>query len=199
MFTINIYLRFALIALGFIGGFALIFTLGFWYGFPFVLIAVILLIGYLILGTVQSASQFIQYQDFESAEKQLGLTYFPNMLYEPNQAAFYLLKGMLCMQRKEYEDGEKLMLKAANYKMLGDNEKASIYLQLANVHGSKQKWNTATMYFKKIKEYKVTESTLKEQIAQTDKALQQRGQMHMQNRMGAGFRAGGKRRQPRVR
>ena len=200
MFIINIYLRFALIGLGIIGGLILSLTLGFWYGFPFILAGIILLVGYFIMGTVQSASQFIQYQDFEGAQKRLNLTIAPKMLYEPNQAAYYLINGMLCVQRQEFEEGEKLMLKAATFKMLGDNEKSSIYLQLANIHGNKQRWTIALNYLKKAKEYKVTEPQLKEQIAQTDKALQQRGQMQAAMRMGNGFRTGGsKRKQPRVR
>ena len=38
MFTINIYLRFALIGLGIIGGSLLWSAYGFWYGFPFLLV-----------------------------------------------------------------------------------------------------------------------------------------------------------------
>jgi tetratricopeptide (TPR) repeat protein len=200
MFIINIYLRLALIAFGFIGGGIMIATLGFWYGFPFVLMAIILLVGYFIMGTVQSAGQLFQMQDVEGAEKRLAMTIKPEWLYEPNQAAYYLFKGMFCVHRQEYEAGEKLLLKAASFPMLGNNEKASIYLQLANIHGNKQRWAIAMNYLKKAKEYKVTEPMIKEQIAQTDKALAQRGQMQASMRMGNGFRTGGgKRRQPRVR
>lgn len=51
MFTINVYLRFALIVGGIIGGAALWAAYGFWYGFPFLLVGVLLLVGYLLLGT----------------------------------------------------------------------------------------------------------------------------------------------------
>ncbi len=197
MFTINIYLRFALIAFGIIGGGIMSATLGFWYGFPFILMGLILFVGYVIMGTIFSAQQMVMAQDFEGAEKRLGLTLKPEWLYEPNQAAFFLLKGMLAVQRQEHEVGEKLMLKAATYPALGDNEKASIYLQLASIHGNKQRWSVATNYMRKIKDYKVTEPQLKEQIAQTEKALAQRGQMRVgQAQMRIG---GGKRRNPRVR
>jgi tetratricopeptide (TPR) repeat protein len=200
MFIINIYLRFALIAVGLIGGIILSATLGFWYGFPFILMAIVLLVGYFILGTVMSAGQMLQYQDFEGAEKRLGLTLAPKMLYEPNQAAYYLLKGMISLQGKDYEQGEELLLKAASYKMLGDNERGGIYVQLASIHGNKQRWNVAINWLKKAKECKVTDSTIKDQIQQIDKALQQRGQIQASQRMGQGMRGGGgKRRQPRVR
>lgn len=57
MFTINIYLRFALIAAGFLLGIGLWATWGFWYGFPFVLVGIVMLAGYLMFGTVMSAFQ----------------------------------------------------------------------------------------------------------------------------------------------
>ena len=69
MFTINIYLKFALIALGLIGGIIMSATMGFWYGFPFILIGLGLLISYFLLGTVASAGQLLQTQDFNAAEK----------------------------------------------------------------------------------------------------------------------------------
>ena len=45
MFSINIYLRFALVALCLIGGTVLAFQFGFWYAFPFLLVGVFLLVG----------------------------------------------------------------------------------------------------------------------------------------------------------
>ena len=48
-FSINIYLRFALIALGVIGGTALWVAFGFWYGIWFLIAGLVLLTGYLLL------------------------------------------------------------------------------------------------------------------------------------------------------
>ena len=63
MFTINIYLKFALIAVSLIGGIALSAAWGFWYGFPLILAGVVLLISYIALGTVQSAAVLMQEGD----------------------------------------------------------------------------------------------------------------------------------------
>ena len=63
MFTINIYLRIAAIVASIIIGVVLTMLYGFWYAFPLYLIAVVLLAGYLLVGTVQSASQLMQIQD----------------------------------------------------------------------------------------------------------------------------------------
>jgi hypothetical protein len=91
MFTINIYLRFALIAL-FIPIAALLnIYLGFWYAFPFYLALPILIAGYIFLGTVQSASNLMQIGDYDGTEKRLNLILKPDWLYTTNRAYFYLL------------------------------------------------------------------------------------------------------------
>ena len=199
MFTINIYLRFALIAFGIIGGVAMSAILGFWYGFLFILMGIALLVGYFLLGTVQSAATLMQMQDFEGAGARLDLTKKPEWLYEPSQAIFYMLKGMIKMQGKDFETGEKLLLKAASFKSLGDNELAGIYMQLASIYANKMSWNQAQAYYNKAKTYKVTEPMIKEQLQLLERALAQRGQMK-NSMVGAGFRQfGGKRRMPKAR
>lgn len=198
MFTINIYLRFALIAFGLIGGIAMSATLGFWYGFLFILMGIVLLVGYFLLGTVQSAATMVQMQDLEGATQRLKLTIKPEWLYEPNQAIFYMLQGMIKMQGQQFEEGEKFLLKAASFKALGDNELAGIYMQLASIHANKMRWNQAQAYFNKAKTYKVTEPMIKEQLQMIEKALGQRGQIKAS--MGAGMRQfSGKRRMPKGR
>jgi disulfide bond formation protein DsbB len=88
MFTINIYLRFALIGLLLIGGTILAFFTGFWYAFPILLIGLGLVISYILLGTIQSAAKFMQDSDFDNVEKRLKLTLKPNWLYSTNRAYF---------------------------------------------------------------------------------------------------------------
>src|SRR5690349_14051683 len=102
MFTINVYLRFALIILGIFGGVFLSSAYGFWYGFPFVLVGVILLAGYLLLGTIQSAAQLMQTMQFDAVEKRLSLTFFPGLLYKANRAYMYMIKGTIAMYKKDH-------------------------------------------------------------------------------------------------
>ena len=81
MFTINPYLRFALIAVTVIGGIILAIEFGFWYAFPFLLIGLILLVGYIILGTIAPAAKSMQASDFDKSEKWLKLSLTPRLLY----------------------------------------------------------------------------------------------------------------------
>ena len=199
MFKINIQLRFALIGLLLIGGTILAILYGFWYAFPFLLAGIILVVGYIFLGTVQSAAEFVQQSRFEEAEKRLQLTLKPEWLYKTNRAFYYLMKGTLAMQRKDNEAAEAWLLKAQEIELPSDNEKAMVLLQLANIHATKNNWNKAKMHFSGIKKLKISEPQIKEQVKMFEKAITNRGQMkHAQMGRGRkGFRGGGNSRNKR--
>ncbi len=199
MFTINIYLRFSLIALLIGGGIVLAFLYGFWYAFPLLLIGLVLLVGYFLLGTVQSAAQLMQTGDFDATEKRLNLTFFPKLLYASNKAYYYMVKGSVALSRKEMEEGEAYLRKAESIKVPTDNEKAMIQLQLANINASKGKWKQAQNHFRNTKSLNITETAIKDQLKQFEKVLQNRGQAAAAQRQGQGFRPGGKRRRPKMR
>jgi len=204
MFKINIYLKFALIALFLIGGVILAFIFGFWYSFTLILIGVVLLVSYLMLGTIQSAAELVQTQDFDRAERRLNLTLTPRLLYVTNRAFYYILKGSFAMNRKEQDEAEELFNKALSLKLPSENEKAMILLQLANINAGKNKWNTAKKYFRDVKKLKVTEGQIKDQIKQFEQVIASQGNLKHVAAMGkAGQRfmsgPGGKRRRPRMR
>lgn len=203
MFTINIYLRFALIALFLIGGLALTILYGFLYALPLWLIGIGLLVGYILLGTIQSGAELMQSMDFEGADKRLDLTFFPQFLYPSNRAMFYILKGTIAAQRKDMTASENYLLQAQAIDVPTDNEKAMIELQLANIAAGKNNWKKAETHFRKVKSLNITEPMMKEQVEQFEKVFQQRGQAKAANRMGGrgsnAMRQGGKRRRPRMR
>lgn len=200
MFTINIYLKFALIAVGLIGGIALWATMGIWYGIWFVLVGLGLLASYIFLGTVQSGAQLMQSADFEAAEKRLDMTLKPAWLYATNRAYFYMIKGSIALAQKDTEQGEMWLKKAEEVNVPTDNEKAMLQLQLANIAASKGKWKQAERHFRTAKQCKITEPNVKEQFKQFEKAFSNRGQMKHASRGGGGaMRPGGKRRRPKMR
>ena len=201
MFTINIYLRFALIAVLLLGGIGMTFVWGFWWSFPFILAGLILLAGYFLLGTVQSAAMTLQTGDMDAAQKRLNLTFFPNWLYTPNRAYFYMLKGTIAGNEKNYEEAEEFLVKAQKIGLPTDNEKAMVLLSLSNFRAMKNNWAAAENYYRQIKDLKVTEPMLKEQIKEFDKAIKQRGQANTMMRPGfrGGYVPGGKRPRPKMR
>lgn len=204
MYVINIYLRLGLIAVFLLGGIALAFAYGFWYSFPLILIGIILLTGYLLLGTVQSAAMLMQEADITKAEQRLNLTLSPKLLYATNRAYYYMLKGTIAVGKKDIEEGEMWLEKARAIDVPTDNEKAMIELQLANIHASKNKWKQAKVHFRAAKQLKITDPNIKEQLKQFEKALNNSGQLKAAGRMGGQkgsgvMRPGGKRRRPKMR
>ncbi len=201
MFTINIYLRLALSALLIVGGVVLSIVIYFWYGFPFWLAGLILFAGYVMFGTVQSSAELMQKMQFEEAEKRLGMTLSPKLLIGPSRAYYYIIKGTVALNLKKTDEAEEWLKKANELPLSSDDERAMILLQLANISGTKSKWNNAQLLFRSAKKLKITDPNLREQMKQFEKALTNRGQMkHLRQGGGKGMGAmqGGKRRRPKM-
>jgi len=203
MFKINIYLKFALIALFLGGGIILAFTQGFWYAFIFLLIGIGLLASYFILGTIQSSAEMVQAMDLDGAEKRLNLTYFPKMLLSSIRPVYYIIKGTIAMQRKDMDGAEGHLAEALRLDP-ADSEKGMVLLQLANISAQKNKWTAAQNYYRDAKKLNVTEPQLKDQINEFGKALKNRGQAKAaqgMGRRGQQMMQGGKskRRRPKMR
>lgn len=198
MLSINIYLRFTIIAVSLILGIWLQVAYGFWYAFIFYLSFIFFATGYFILGTVQSAAQMIQAMDFEGATKRLDLTFFPKLLYSANRAYFYMLKGTIALNAKENDKAEMWLAKAQSTGLNSDNEKAMVILQLANLNASRNRWQQATLQMKQLKELKITEPAIKDQVKQFEKAMNNRGLLKPGNRGMIG-QSGGKRKRPKSR
>lgn len=206
MFSINIYLKFALIAIFLFGGIGLSFVYGLGYSWILILIGLILLATYILLGTVQSAAQLVQIQDFEAAEKRLGLTLSPKLLYVTNRAFFYIIKGSIAMQANRHDEAEALFEEANGLKLPSDNERGMVLLQLAGLNANKQKWTAANNYYREAKKLNITEPQLKEQVDMFGKQIKQagatKGAQGMMGRSGSKGRQmmpGGKRRRPKMR
>lgn len=206
MFIIDIRLRFALMAVLFFGGLLLSIFTGFWYGFPLILIGLVLLVGYILLGTVQSAAQLMQDGDMEGAEKRLSMTFKPEWLYVTNRAYYYMLKGSIAMADKRMEEGEEYLTKAQNLQLPSDNEKAMIEMQFAGMKANRGQVKQAEVHLRNLRNLKITEPMLKAQVDELEKALKQnKGAISTSARMGfrgqAMVKGGGssKRRRPPMR
>jgi len=195
MISVNIYLRFVIIISSLVIGVGLNIAYGFWYAFVFYLVFIFFLIGYFLLGTIQSAAMKMQAMDFIGAEERLKLTFFPRLLYSANRAYFYMIKGTIALNQKDNDTAEMWLEKAQSTGLASDNEKAMVLLQLANLHASRNRWPQASNLMKQIKELKITESAIKDQVKQFEKALNNRGLLKPGNR-GMMSQMGGKRRRP---
>jgi hypothetical protein len=203
MFTINIYLRFAIIVGGIVGGITLWATLGFWYGFPFLLVGIVMLAGYLMLGTILSTNQLLAKQQIAEAEARLRLTFFPKLLLVGYKGVYYMTHGAMAMQKRDFNTAEMWIKKSLASGLPTENERATAMLQLVIIYAGKNNFKAAQTQFAELKKLNVTEPMLKEQIKEVEKQLKQAGQAMNPSIMGMmggkGFRPGGKRRQPKMR
>ena len=203
MFVIPPTIRFIAIAVCLVGGIALWATLGVWYGIFFVITGLILLAGYIFLGTVAPAAKALQTQDFGEAERLLNLTWKPEWLYSANRAFYYMLKANIALSRKDMAEGEQWLRKAEQIEIPSPNERAMLHLQLAQIEYQRKNFTAAKKQLKKVKEVNVKIPQVQEQIAMLDQALKQSGQVKAAQRQGAAGRNlggyGGKRRRPKGR
>ena len=203
MFIIPPYIRFALIAAGLVGGIALWIAFGFWYGFPFLLAGIILLLGYIFLGTVGPAAKAVQLQDFDRGEKLLNLTLKPEWLYSANRAFYYMMRGTIALSRKDLNAAEGWLKKADTIDVPTANEKAMLKLQLAQIEANRRNFPAAKKYLKAARETNVKLPQIVEQMDMLDTALKQSGQVKAAQRMGKEghqmMSRGGKRRRPKGR
>lgn len=175
MFSINIYLRLGLIALTIGGGVILTVLYGFWYAFPFFLIGLVLLIGYILFGTVQSAAKMMQTMDIYGANKRLGMTLSPKLLYSANRAYYYMLKGTVAQHQKDTEESEYYFQLAKATKLPTDNERAMVNIQLANMQANRGNWPMAKQLYREIKDLKITEPQIREQVEEFGKVIKNSG------------------------
>ena len=206
MFKINIYLRFALIALFLGGGILLAAIYGLGYSWILILIGLVLLGGYFLLGTVASAAEFIQVMDMDGAEKRLNLTFFPKLLYVTQRAIYFVLKGSIAAHRNHTKEAEGYFNKALSLNLPSDNEKGMVLLQMAGIQAKKSNWPGAKNYMSQFKKLKISEPLIKQQGEEFEKAIAQSGQANVARSMGkqgmqmmkqGGF--GSKRRRPKMR
>lgn len=171
MFIIDIRIRIALIALFMVGGIALAIAYGIGYSIPFLLVGIILIAGYLLLGTIGSASKALQANDIAAAEKQLTYTKWPQFLYSANKAYFYMLKGVIAMQKKETKKGEELFNKAKEIGLPTDQDKAMVSLNLASMAYNRRNFARAKALLKEAKGYDISEPMLTAQIKELENAI----------------------------
>jgi hypothetical protein len=207
VFTINIYLRFALIAVGILGGIGLWAAWGFWYGFPLLLTGVVLLAGYLMLGTILSTNMLLSQQDWDAAEARLNMTYFPKILFFAYRGVYFMTRGAIALQKRDFTTAEVNLKQALETGLPSDNERGAAMLQLLMISAQKNP-NKIMMQrqLDDIKKLNITEGALKDQIKEIEKQLK----MAQQNPMNpstlamtqgrGGFRQpGGKRPRPKAR
>ncbi|MCH2021179.1 MAG: hypothetical protein MK207_01765 [Saprospiraceae bacterium] len=158
----------------FIASIIFIFVLHSWAGFAGswfpILIALFLIIKHLLIGTVNAAAMKMQYGDFTGAEKILKFTLKPSWLRFTYHGMYYLIKGRIEFNKKNYKEVERLT-EIALALDLQDDFRAMLYLQLINIYGIRKNQIKVREYYQKAKKLNVTQAEVKMNIAEIGQML----------------------------
>lgn len=132
---------------------------------------IILLVGYILFGTIASASQLLQTGNLDEAEKRLQLTYKPEWLLKMNRGTYYFILGAIETQRRNFDGAEKFMNQALEIGMPSDDFTAQIYLFLAQIAASRNKMNQARNALREAKNLNVSDPQVQGAIKQIETEL----------------------------
>lgn len=94
--------------------------------------AALVLLTTLTSGTVFKAYKEINEGEFETAEKTLAKTYFPNLLLKKNKANYHFMKGVIELNKKNYQDGDNHLKRSLEIGLKTPTNQALVYLNLAH-------------------------------------------------------------------
>ena len=101
--------------------------------------------------------------DFEKAEKRLDLIKKPELMVNGQEAYYYLMKGMILIQKNQMSKSEGFFKKGINTGLFMDHDKAMAKLNLAAIVGSKRRKREALNWLAQAKKDD-TKKMLTEQI-----------------------------------
>ena len=172
MWIIPIRLRFVLIAVLLITGIAVSFVkYGLAWSWLLLIPGIVLLVGYILFGTIASSSKLLQEGKLDEAEANLKMTFKPNWMLKMNQGTYYFLLGTIYMQRRDMATSETYMHQALAKGMPSDDFTAQVHLFLAQIAASKRKIPQAKHHMREIKQLNVKEQMVLDAIRQVETEL----------------------------
>ena len=164
-------IRFGLILL-FLGlGFLLMVKTGFSNALPLFLGAILLLVTHFLFGSVWVAFNHLKRGNPMKAEMIVNQIKRPEWLIKRNRAYYYFIKGMIDLQNKDLEDGEKNLLTSLETGMEKPTDKALVNLNLAHIYYLRKKFDSARKHLAEAKAQEVNDLLIKDNIEKLEKAM----------------------------
>lgn len=153
----------------------------------------ILLIGYILFGTIGPASKALQAGDFDKAQNLLDKTWKPNWMIKFNRGTFFFIKGTIATQKKQFQEAEDFMKQALDIGLPSDDFTGQVLLVLAQIAGSKNRRTQAKNYIREAKQLNIKEPVVLQAINDVEKQLKSlpknmRAHSHQAYQMGKGGR-----------
>lgn len=138
-----------------------------WYVF---LGAGLLLLAHFKFGSVYSAFRHLQKGDFEKADNMISQIRRPEWLAKSTKGYYYLVKGLIAMNDKEFDTSKLLLRKALEHRLRTDNDQGLVLLNMAHISFVQNKPNEAEVYLKEGKKLKIN-PFLKKKMEELEVAL----------------------------
>ena len=168
---IYIRIRYLLILLFLLIGMLLHYQVGIggaWYCYA---ASVILFVSYYLFGTVGAAFAKLRKGKVEEAEKLIRMTRKPEFLLPRHRAYYHFTSGMIALQKKELDRGEKHLKSALAAGLRNDTDKALASLNLAHIYFVQKRPADSNTFLQQAKSYESNDLMIKEKVAELEKVL----------------------------
>jgi hypothetical protein len=173
----RIFFIFSLIAGGFVAmmlNMKPVMSIGMWS------LALILIVGYLLFGTVNGALFMLNTAKVKEAEKLLAQTYKPEWLFKSHKAYYYFTKGLISLHKVNKADGsealylkegEEFLLMSLDLGLPRKQERAMAYLNLAAITLRRKDKAKTEEYYLGLKANETDNLRLQKSIEELEAAL----------------------------
>lgn len=135
------------------------------------LTAAILLITHFLFGTVWAAFAKMRKGKMLEAETLLNHIRRPEWLANRPKAYYHFIKGIIALQKKDFDNGETFLTKALQFGLRTETDTALTHLNLAHIAFSKRDLQLAKIHLNKAKSCKTDDLMIKENVKNMEKAL----------------------------
>lgn len=144
-------------------------------------LAIFLLLGFFLFGTVNAALFALKNGKVEKADKHLQSTYKVNWLMKSHRAYYHFASGLIALYKSRsaadqaivYLDaGEEHLLQSLDLGMRRKSERAMAYLNLAHISYQKGDKEQTISYTEKTKENQTTDLHLRKGIEELEAAIE---------------------------
>lgn len=134
-------------------------------------IGIVLLVwGYFSEGTVVMAAKEFHHKNYDKAEELLKEIPDPERLNKHRRGFYEFIYGNIELQRQNFEEAERHFQLATRFPLRNQNDKALVWVHLANLSLRKKETERAQSYLSKAKELKIT-SRVKAIIEKIEKEI----------------------------
>lgn len=117
---------------------------------------VLLVVSYFRDGTVLLAARSFQNKDYEKTERLLKEIKYPDRLRKNRRGYYEFIYGNIELQRKNYDEAETHFQIASRFPLKNENDKALVFVHLANLNLRKKMMDRAEAYLVKARELKTS-------------------------------------------